>query len=123
MDSKRHAELVQFLSQRADEHLRAVFRNTADDYDVLYLRSDLQDPELKRALPTLHERVLDSQDIVAERDYPRLGAVQATTEIHEHGILLHVAEAEDRGVVVTLDREVGQGLAGFVEECNRILME
>jgi hypothetical protein len=58
---------------------------------------------------------------VAEHDYPRLGAVQATTEIHEHGILLHFVPTETQGTVVTLEREVGQDLAGFVEECNDIL--
>lgn len=122
MNSKRHATLVQFLKHRADEHLRSVFRYTADDYDVLYLRSDLRTEQLKQVLPTLHARILESQGLVAEHDYPRLGAVQATTEIHEHGILLHFVETETQGTVVTLGREVGQDLAGFVEECNRILM-
>ena len=58
---------------------------------------------------------------MTEEEYPRLGAVQATTEIHERGILMHFVEGASRGTAVTLDRTAGQNLTDFVEECNGLL--
>ena len=61
MESERYAKLVQFVKHRAKENLRAVIRYTADDFEILYLRRDLRSQTLKRALPRLHDRIVDSQ--------------------------------------------------------------
>lgn len=121
MDTNRHAKLVQFVKHRAKDNLRAVIRYGADDYEVLYLRGNLRTSILEQALPVLHEKILKNRGLVTEDEYPRLGAIQATTEIHENGILLHLVEGEHAGTAVTLDREAGQNLTQFVEECTRIL--
>jgi hypothetical protein len=78
---------------------------------------------LKEALPGLHQKILEDRGLVTEDEYPRLGAIQATTEIHEHGIILHLVEGASEGTAVTFDREAGQDLTQFIERCTQILQE
>lgn len=121
MPPDSHRRVAEFCRQRARDQFRAAVSYDEDGWEVVALREDLRTPELKRALPRLHRLLLDRDDVVPASEYPALGETVATTEVHEDGVVLHFREGERSGLVVTLDREVGQQLVGFLETCADML--
>jgi hypothetical protein len=87
---------------------------------VLYIRDDVATDELRGAFETLADRARDYEPIAGEAVYSGLGQTQATVELHADAVLLHFRES-DGGVVVSLDRNIAQGLGQFVNRCNGVL--
>jgi len=111
--------LLELIRSRAGDAFRGALRYDADGFTTLYVRDDVKRDELRDALPTVAQRVRDHEPIVPEGVYPGLGRTQATVELHEDVALVHFSpEATGgRGLVVSLDRDVAQGLGSFVEKC------
>lgn len=121
MAANRYNQLVTFLDDRAGDYFRAAIRYDPDGWEILHLRAGIDRQELEEQLPRLHGIIKDRQAIVREDEYPPLGESEGAIELHEHGTLLHIREGESAGVVVTLDRDAGRNLAGFVEKCRDLL--
>jgi hypothetical protein len=123
MPPDSHRRVAEFCRDRAREQFRAAISYGADDWEVVSLREDLRTADLRRALPRLHRLVLERDDVVPASEYPALGETVATTEVHEDAVVLHFPDGDRSGLVVTLDREAGQKLVGFLEACTDILRE
>jgi hypothetical protein len=120
---ERHRRLVEFVRGRAGARLRAALYYTADDCEVLALREDLSREAVRDVLPRLHDSLADSRGLVEASEYEPLGPVEATVELHEEGLLVHIVEGERRGTLLSLEREAGADLTEFVEACSRRLAE
>lgn len=92
-------ELVSACRTTVGDHLRSITVFTADDFEQVYLRSDLeQDADLTGFVD------YESRGFGAERAYrnSELGEYSHTIRVFENGYLLRVTDAE-AGVLVTTD--------------------
>lgn len=121
MIEERHRELHQFIQERARASYRSAFYYTGDDWEALYVRDDVASNRLRDELPDVVKRARQNQPLLHEDDYPPLGALSATTELHEEGVILHFPEGADEGTIVSLDRDAARRLAGFVSQAMSIL--
>lgn len=118
-----YERLVGLVHDRAGETFRSAWRYDGDDWSALYVRDDIATRELRETIPGLLERARENEPIVDPSVYGRMGAVEAEVELHEDAVLVHFPETDSEGVVVTLDQEAAQDLAGFIERCNTLLEE
>jgi hypothetical protein len=123
MTGAQYQELLKLVRGRAGDAFRAAIQYDERDWTVLYIRDDVATAELKDALDTLLERVRDSEPIVDSDVYRGVGKTQATVELHADAALIHLRESDTDGVVISLDREIAQGLGSFINRCNSILSE
>jgi len=121
MPPNRYQPLVQLVHNRAGDAFRGAIRYDADGWEALYLRDDVATEALKSALSAIADRARADESIVPEAQYDRLGENQATVELYDHAAILHFRESVDSGIVVSLDRDVAQGLGQFVNSCNAVL--
>ncbi|ELZ24107.1 hypothetical protein C475_12697 [Halosimplex carlsbadense 2-9-1] len=121
MPPNRYQPFVQLVHNRAGDAFRGAVRYDNDGWEALYLRDDVTTEELKSALPAIADRARASESIVPAERYDRLGDRQATVELHDRAAVLHFRESEGSGIVVSLDRDVAQGLGQFVNSCNAVL--
>jgi len=120
MVDERHRELHEFVADRAGESYRSAFHYEADDWHTIFVREDLPD-ELRESIPAAIERAREQRALLREEDYPPLGDAEATTEVHEHGVIVHFTLGPNRGTLISLDRDAARRLAGFVSQCLSIL--
>lgn len=123
MIEERHRELHQFIQERASGSYRSAFYYEGDNWEALYVREDVATERLHDELPDIVKRARQNQPLLREEDYPPLGELDATTEVHEDGVILHFPEGPDVGTIVSLDRDVARRLAGFVTQSMSILQQ
>ncbi|WP_435101903.1 hypothetical protein [Halarchaeum sp. P4] len=121
MADARHHALHEYVAEKAGDAYRVSFCYDADGMEILHIRDDLASRDLDEELPHVYERVCESGSLVSGDDYAPLGETRATTEIHEHGVVLHFPEDGERGMVVSLDVDVARQLSTFVVECTSFL--
>jgi hypothetical protein len=123
MGEDQYQEFVRLVHNRAGDTFRSAWTYNEDDWRALYVRDDIRTEELRAAISQLVQRVREHDPIIHSEAYAKMGDVEATVELHTDAVLLHFWEAEATGVVVTLDQEASQDLAGFVEHCNSVLKD
>lgn len=121
MIEERHRELHRFIQERASGAYRSAFYYERNEWEPLYVRDDVASHRLRDELPDIVKRARQNQPLLREDDYPPLGEVGATTEVHENGVILHFPEGVDEGTIVSLDRDAARRLAGFVSQAVTIL--
>jgi hypothetical protein len=119
--NERYQGLVRLVEEQAGENFRSAFRYDEDDWAALYVREDIATPDLQQVVPRLAQRARGDEPLVREQDYEGLGPQRASISLHAKAVLVHFREAEDAGVVVTLDKDVARNLADFVARCEGIL--
>jgi hypothetical protein len=120
MIEERHRELHRFIQERARASYRSAFYYERDNWEPLYVRDDVASNRLRDELPDIVKRARQNQPLLREEDYPPLGEVHATSEVHEDGVILHFPEGPDEGTIVSLDRDAARRLAGFVSQAMTI---
>lgn len=121
MPDERYQPLLQLIHNRAGDAFRGAIRYDADGWDALYIRDDVATGDLKQALSAITDRARADQPIVPTDQYDRLGQHQATVELYDSAAVLHFRETSTSGIVVSLDRDVAQGLGQFVNSCAAVL--
>lgn len=121
VNETEYQDLLRLVQSRAGDSFRSAFCYDTDDWEALYLRGDVATEELRDSISVLFEQVRAHEPILRGSEYDRLGETRATVELYDDGVLLHFQKSETEGVVVTLDYEAARSLAGFVEQCNRVL--
>ncbi|PSP66285.1 hypothetical protein BRC70_09080 [Halobacteriales archaeon QH_6_68_27] len=116
--------LLELVRGRAGDAFRGAVRYDADEFTVLYVRDDIGTEELRAALPTIVERARADEPVVPVDIYGALGETQATVELQENAALVHFRrDTGGRGLLISLDRDVAQGLGSFIEKCLSVLDE
>ncbi|SEN19958.1 hypothetical protein SAMN05216388_100238 [Halorientalis persicus] len=121
MTDEQYQELLQLVRGRAGEAFRAALKYDQHDCTMLYIRDDVATQELRDALDTLVDRARNSGPVAKTDVYRGIGETQAIVELHERAALIHLRETSNRGVIVSLDRDIAQGLGNFVTRCNGVL--
>lgn len=114
--------MVEFLRQDAGPYLRSAFHYDAEEYELLYIRDDVDeqytDEELQRVVDDWRAKKWDGDE------YERLlsvGNLHCTVRLFDEAIIFHFAQGPRVGTVVTLDPQAGRDLVEFVTECLRQL--
>ena len=117
--------LLELVRGRAGDAFRGAVRYDSDDVTVLYVREDVKTDELRETLATIVERAKRQEPVVPSDVYGALGETQATVELHERAAVVHFSRGQTggRGVIISLDRDVAQGLGAFVENCMAVFEE
>jgi hypothetical protein len=119
----QYRDLLQVIHGRAGDAFRAAFRYGPDDWTMLYVRDDVATDQLRGSLPTIVQRAREYEPAVEPGGYPVVGETQATVELYDGAVILHFQTGTDTGIVVSLDREVAQGLGQFVNQINAVLAD
>jgi hypothetical protein len=121
MPTDRYQPLLQLVHNRAGDAFRGAFRYDADAWEVLYLRDDVATEQLRDSMDALVDRARAAEPMVPQDVYDRVGETQAVVELHDRAALLHFRESPTDGIIVSLDRDVAQGLGQFVNSCKAVL--
>ncbi|MGB9986664.1 hypothetical protein [Salarchaeum japonicum] len=121
MASDRHARLVRLVQAEAGDAFRTGARYTASGLEVLYRRNDLPEQRLRERSQSIVDRARDHEPL-REPDSP-FGDVRASVELYEDGVLIHLREGPQSGVVLAFEVGIAQNLAGFVVKCQRTLQD
>jgi hypothetical protein len=121
MTEEQYQWLLRGVRQRAGDAFRTAFQYTADDWSVLPVREDLRTEELRSVMPDVIENAREDEVLVDDTDYPTAGTPQATVELYEEAVLLHFRTGGETGVLLSLDRNVAEGLGQFVAELQSTL--
>ena len=121
MPPDRYQPLLQLIHGRAGDSFRAAIWYDEDEWVVLHMRDDVATDQLRDSIPELADRVRAAEPLVPTTSYDQIGETQAVVELHDRAVLLHFRETDTRGIVVSLDRDVAQGLGQFVNSCNEVL--
>lgn len=98
-----------------------MFSYEEDDWSALYIRNDVATERLRDTVADIIERTREARALVREEDYEELGEKTATTEVHESGVILHFPQGDQRGIIISLDREAARRLTAFVSQCATII--
>lgn len=113
------ASLVRFVHGRAGKGLRVVGTYEDDEYDVEYLRRDLDEDRVRETLAEVHRNLTTgAHDESLLRD--RLGPEAASVQLRASGVVLHLHD-DHRGAIISMERDVARNLDMFAQECLEVL--
>ncbi|MEE6211063.1 hypothetical protein U3A55_13000 [Salarchaeum sp. III] len=119
MAGDRHARLVRLVNAEAGDYFRTGVRYTSFGWEVLYRRDDLPDQRLRERNQAIVDCARDHEPL-REQDSP-FGDVRASVELYEDGVLIHLREGAQNGVVLAFEVDIAKNLAGFVVKCQQTL--
>lgn len=123
MPPHRYERLVEHVRRQAGDLLRAAMYYDADGREVLYRRPDLPEAALRLDADELADRLRERDALATESDVSGVrGPAEATIELHENLVFVHLHESDQRGALLSLDRRVAQNLSEFVDDCVTILV-
>lgn len=121
--AEKYERLVRLVENRAGDAFRGAIRYHEGGHTVLYLRDDVATDALRDAVGGLVDRARAYEPLSRPESYPDLGATQATVELYGVAAIIHFREGPNAGVLVSLDRDVAQGLGAFVTRCTSVLVD
>lgn len=116
MARERVEGLVEFLRDSSGEYLRGVGFYDADDYEILYVRPDLERETLESEVDRMVSRLRQESRVRERRAFP-YGEFDGTVRSFEEAVVMHFPLPQERGAVVTLDTGAARQLNGFMREC------
>lgn len=108
--------LSAYLNNRVGDLLRGVVHYQAEEFEVVYLRDNLQEHRHREEVRQMLTRITSEGTAEEEQSFP-FGHLYATLRIFDEAIFLHFPIENQAGVVVSLEPEVSQSLNSFVGDC------
>lgn len=123
LDETTADQLVRTCRTAVGDSLRSIAFFTRDDYDQLYLRSDLeQDADLASFIGHEWYDFSNTQTAYTYKD-SELGAYEYTIRVFENGFLVRVDTGTNGGVLVTTDGLTMQDYESLVEAIRGVFFE
>jgi len=112
----RTSRLTEWARERVGDGLRATGYHTADDYEVLYLRDDLEDVYAPERGDTIIETVRALND--QSREFAdSLSVPQEGLYVFEEYLIVQFP-VDEGAVFMSLDHDVGRSFVSFISECR-----
>lgn len=108
--------LLDFLRERAGDHLRGVARYTGNETDILYLREDIKEQRIQSQVDRMINRLRPESAPGEERAFP-FGDLYVTVRRFEDAIIMHFPRGPDQGFIIALEPECAGDLNRFTSEC------
>lgn len=112
---------VEFLEDEAGDSVRAAGWYQEDEFEILYLREDLDSDLAQLVADELHEQLTWDWNPPSQAVREYFGSQMASIGMYRDSVVLHLPSADGSGAVVTLDIEVARNLHGFIQECREAL--
>lgn len=112
---------VEFLEDEAGDSVRAAGWYQENEFEIVYLREDLDPDRAALVADELHEQLTWDWNPPARAVREYFGSQLASIGMYRDAVVLHLPSADGSGAVVTLDIEVARSLHGFIRECREAL--
>jgi thiamine monophosphate kinase len=116
MSSDATGELTSALREHAGERLRGIAVYNGDEYELLFLRKDVQQTRIKAEVDDMVVYLQRHSHAKEEAAFP-FGTHRASTQFFDDAVVIHVPRGNQEGIVVTLDHGSDGPLAGLVHAC------
>lgn len=116
--------VVEYLSDRIDDDLRAVIIVREDNHTVAHLNDDLR----QRYSPDTLSKVVDTFRLreplfAPDIEGDPIGERRAVVHYHEQAFVLQIPFSETETILISVSRDVGRDLLGFIEECRQLVAD
>lgn len=124
MASDAAERLAASCRQRVGDGLRTVVEYDSDGFEVVFIREELRDVYDGSEYGELIREAVEVQEAVQRTDTESgpLGPEEATVHAFEQAFVFQFPVERSRGVIVSIDRDVGRFLGEFVNSC-RVAMD
>jgi len=109
--------LADFLHAQVGDGLRSVIYHDRDEYEVVFVREDVDDYDGAEIDDIVTDLWADSYEQAIRADIRGHGALNCTVWAFDEAIEMHFAVDEGQGVAVTLDTETFLAQSSFVRQC------
>lgn len=110
-------QLVQYLESRAGQSLRAVGRYGTDECTLDYLRDDLPRDRTRERLDAIRANITWTWNPPDDSSLAELGPKQASLQVREEVVVLHLLLEDKQGVLIGLEPEAARDLVSFITDC------
>lgn len=115
--------LTRYCRRRAGDQLRSVTIYTPEGTDIVYQREGFRESYTDEQVVALVEGARDLNNTLHQTDIEKapLGRPIAGVYSFEEAFVIQLPWDETTGVVATFDSDIGTSLAGFIDDCQRVL--
>ncbi|WP_435065375.1 DUF7522 family protein [Halobaculum sp. EA56] len=121
MDTTAEANLLEYLEDRMGESLRGVLAYDDDEYETVFLRSDVEAAHGadygRRVTDVFRSRNVETQAIERELEFSN---ETASLQVFNEAIVLHL-QGDNKGVVISMEHDVGADFLTFIDSCRDYL--
>ena len=109
--------LADFLREQVGDGLRSVIYHEPDDYEVVYVRDDVDHDSEGNIDDIVADLWADSYEQGIREDLRGYGQLNCTVWVFEEAIEMHFVADERRGIAVALDTETFLAQSSFIGRC------
>ncbi|MFB6184869.1 MAG: hypothetical protein ABEI96_09970 [Haloarculaceae archaeon] len=122
IDEERTRQLITFLIETTDGHLKALVRYEADTYETIWTREDVREWYADTDLEPLMRAFRENEPRqVYQTDRWENGPHHATARFYDRSLVIHFPQGDDYGTIVALDPEFAHDLASFISGVIELL--
>jgi len=110
-------DLVDYLQSRAGRSLRAVGRYDEEGCQLIYRRDDLPREGTQERLEALRTNLTWEWNPPKTPALEELGGEQASLQIREQTVILHLPVEADHGLLIGLEPGAARDLTSFITDC------
>lgn len=108
-------DFVEFLQEEAGDYLRSILYFDGQDYEMAYVRDDIQDEYTERDRERIVESLLaEAHARNQEEELYVHGELNCIVKSFEHAVELHFPKGIYSGTAVALDIEAARDLSGLI---------
>ena len=109
--------LADFLRAQVGDGLRSVIYHDRDEYEVVFVREDVDDYDGAEIDDIVTDLWADSHEQAIREDIRRHGALNCTVWVFDDAIEMHFVADERQGVAVALDTQTFLAQSSFIRQC------
>lgn len=116
--------LTEHVLEQAGDGLRTVIVVADSGFEVSYLRDDLQATYTKEGFAEVVDAFrLENPFHSPGLTHQPVGERRALVHYHENACIIQIPYSETETILISLSREAGRDLVGFIESCRNIVIE
>jgi hypothetical protein len=109
--------LADFLREQVGDGLRSVIYHDRDEYEVVFVRDDVEEYEDAAIDDIVADLWADSHEQAIREDLRGHGSLNCSLWVFDEAIEMHFVADERRGIAVALDTETFLAQSSFVRRC------
>jgi hypothetical protein len=109
--------LADFLREQVGDGLRSVIYHDRDEYEVVFVRDDVEEYEDAEIDDIVADLWADSHEQAIREDLRGHGSLNCSLWVFDEAIEMHFVADERRGIAVALDTETFPAQSSFVRRC------
>lgn len=109
--------LADFLREQVGDGLRSVIYHDRDEYEVVFVRDDVDDYDGEGIDDIVADLWADSHEQAIREDIRGYGPLNCSLWVFDEAIEMHFVADDRRGIAVALDTETFLAQSSFVRRC------